>query len=84
MNNAHYDTLIKSNALDSDLARRIEVRRASSRLVSPHGFLTTSLTASPVVSRTGLQAGGRELPIDVTVFQVCVCGPCSRGGSERE
>ena len=24
MNNAHYDTLIKSNALDSDLARRIE------------------------------------------------------------
>lgn len=28
LNNAHYDTLIKSNALDGDLARRIEVRRA--------------------------------------------------------
>jgi hypothetical protein len=46
LNNAHYETLIKSNALDNDLARRIEVRRASSRLVSPHGFLTPPLTAS--------------------------------------
>ena len=27
MNNAHYDTLIKSNALDDDLARRIEAYR---------------------------------------------------------
>jgi hypothetical protein len=24
LNNAHYETLIKSNALDNDLARRIE------------------------------------------------------------
>jgi hypothetical protein len=46
LNNAHYETLIKSNALDNDLARRIEVRRASYRLVSPHGFLTPPLTAS--------------------------------------
>ncbi|MGB0190478.1 MAG: hypothetical protein ACPF9W_05860, partial [Nocardioides sp.] len=28
MNNAHYDTLIKSNALDPTLARRIEAFRA--------------------------------------------------------
>ena len=27
MNNAHYDTLIKSNALDDELARRIEAYR---------------------------------------------------------
>ena len=27
MNNAHYDTLLKSNALDDDLARRIEAYR---------------------------------------------------------
>ena len=27
MNNAHYDTLLKSNALDADLARRIEAFR---------------------------------------------------------
>ena len=26
LNNAHYDQLMKSNALDEDLARRIEVR----------------------------------------------------------
>ena len=26
MNNGHYDTLMKTNALDGDLARRIEVR----------------------------------------------------------
>lgn len=28
MNNAHFDTLLKNNALDDDLARRIEAFRS--------------------------------------------------------
>lgn len=44
--NAHYETLIKSNALDNDLARRIEVRR---------GFLSTGFaTWFPLARRSPL------------------------------
>jgi hypothetical protein len=43
--NAHYDTLIKSNALDGDLARRIEVRHRATAPSRLHAFTPSRLHA---------------------------------------